>query len=103
MPRPTSRRWCRCAGWSGCGPRWPWTSLALARLLVHLMGRLVGDCVGHLDLFLGHRAVDDPVGPELHWSLTIPVRACADEHIVRPGFAGQTDIGAAGVGLRRGV
>src|SRR4029453_8330672 len=34
------------------------------------------------DLFLGHPAVDDSVGPELHGPVVIPVFPCAHEHVV---------------------
>src|SRR6476620_11944845 len=87
MPRPPSPRRCRCAGWSGYGPRWPWDSTLF--------------CDG--DLFFGHLAVDDSVGPELHRTLTIPVLACADQHVVRTRLARQADVGAARVGLGRRV
>src|SRR6478752_1225587 len=60
------------------------------------------------DLFLGHLAVDDPVGPELHGSVVIPpvlIEAVprAHEHIVGVGLAREADIGAAGIGLGGGV
>src|SRR3954447_5672057 len=96
MPRPPSPRRCRCAGWSGYGPRWPWNSLAL-------VAGGVGRGVSHADIFLGHLAVDDSVGPELHRSLTIPVLAGADQHVVCARLARPADVGAAGVGLGGGV
>ena len=50
-----------------------------------------------------HGNSDDPVGPELHRPLTIPTLACAHHHVVGVGLHGQTDVGARGVGLGRGV
>src|SRR4051794_9212701 len=73
--------------------------LSACGLGVVVFARLVGD----LDLFFRHRAVDDPVGPELHRTVAIPVLAGRDEHVVRARLVRQADVGAAGVGLGRGV
>src|SRR5690242_2535167 len=75
------------------------TSMAMVLLSACDLMRLVGD----LDRLLGDLAVDDPVGPELHRSFTIPVLTCRDEHVVGTGLVGQPDVGAARVGLGRGV
>ena len=72
--RPSGRR-CSCAGWWGCGPRRPWCSSVSAGYR--------GEVGDDGDLFLGHLAVDDPVGPELDGTLVIPVLARADQHVVR--------------------
>src|SRR3954469_21614382 len=79
-----------------------WVSLMLGSLVCVLWG-VVGQCVDDGDLFLGPLAVDDPIRPELHRPVVIPVVARADEHVVRVRLHGQADVGAARVGLRRGV
>src|SRR6476620_2642664 len=92
---------CCCAGASGAGDRLQAVVGGSVTIVTDAstLSCNVGSARNDFHRLLGHRAVHDPVRPDL-LGIRLPGR---DQQIVRLRFAGVGDVGAARVGLGRGV